>query len=164
MEGRKVWVTFVGESPPAVYNPVWAAFKKGMFTPNVFYLLHTEKTEENAKKVAEVIKRICKEYGDIEEPEIFMELVGEEDFNAIFRRPVEIIKEEVERGAEVAIDITPGRKYMSAALLIAAKIPGVKHAFYLHLKDMSFRDVDYPQIPMKVQEFHDLLKIVEGML
>ena len=155
---RNVWIVFVGDSPAAVYNPIWLCLDRGLYTPNVFYLLYNKETERFLQPIEKMILKICSEYG-IEKPEIRKILTSEDDIREMFEKTFKIVMEEKMKGSRIAVDLTPGRKYMAIVLALVALKCDIDHAFYLRLKDYRrFKDLEYPKIPEWMQIIDDLLK------
>ncbi len=146
----RVWVSFVGRRRAAVCNTVWAADRKGVFHPDKVVLIHTEETKSVACEAGEKLRVV------VEGVEV--ELVEVEDRGGLpyFREVAErIVGGAAAEGCEVAVDVGPGRKPMSIAILLAALKHGAK-AYYLHLKDNSYSDVDYPLIPLPLQRLEEV--------
>jgi len=151
----EVWICFLGVTPHAIYNTIWAAISKNICKPAKFHFIASKEAIKHRNIVEKKVKTICQEFLDIT-PEIKFHIVDEHDLEDIFKVPREIARQEKEKGNKVIVDVTPGRKYMSIAALLAAFDCGAEKILYLHLKDISYQGLDYPLIPYPLQELRDL--------
>ncbi|EHP84224.1 hypothetical protein [Methanotorris formicicus] len=159
----KVWITTIGSSPYAVFSTLWFAVVKDSFIPNKIYLLWNNKVEKNKETLKNYIETLSKAYNiNIQINEDYK--VNEEDFKTFANALKEIIIKEKKEGNEIAIDMTPGRKFMSAFSMFAG-LEGVSdgknkykcdRVYYLHLRDMGY--INYPLflIPLSLQELHEM--------
>ncbi len=107
-----VWITTAGSSPFAVINTLWAACELDGYVPEKVYIVANEKVENEVKIVHEWIGRILKGYGSTA---IIERIHADEvDFTNFSRILSTCITEEKKKGNQVAVDMTPGRKFMSA--------------------------------------------------
>ncbi len=162
----RVWITVVGMSPFAVVNPLWAACRQDNFVPERIYLLVNEKVKKkgNVDRVREILDTLISEFGiraEIKEVE-----AEETDFKRFAETIGGILKEEKQAGSEVAVDMTPGRKFMSAFAMylgigesVADKADRV---YYLHLIDTSYMDKPYIEIPLPKQELFEMKSYLLG--
>ncbi|MHA1593914.1 MAG: CRISPR-associated ring nuclease [Candidatus Baldrarchaeia archaeon] len=157
---RCVWITFVGVSLAAICNTIWMCYDLDILRPNVFYLIYNEKTRDLMYDARDLISEICKTYG-IPNPQIAGIKTKEDDLDQISREIRKILKFETKKGSRIAVDLTPGRKYMTLILAIIAAQFNVDHAFYLHLKDPQYQNELYPRIPQPLQELYDLNRILK---
>ncbi len=152
----RVWITTVGENPFAVINTLWAAciLEGEEFMPGKVHLIQNQKVKRNAEIVKAYVRRILGTYGisaEFEDHE-----VDEEDidgFAKLFRSVVES-----EKGNEVAIDMTPGRKFMSAYAMMVGFEYCVSKLYYLHLYDSSYQNRPFVLIPFNQQRLINLLE------
>ena len=157
-----VWVTFVGLSEIAVYNPIWAVIKEKGEILNKIYFLVTKKSEKLVGSLKEKCQKIIIQYGG---EKVDFEIIKDiEESNLISQIELveKIVKEEKNQGNKVIVDTTPGRKIMSNAALLGAQKGEADQIIYLHLKDSSYVGVDYPMIPYPLQELHNLEKFREA--
>ncbi len=153
----KVWITIVGRSPFAVVNSVWMACRKGEFIPGRIYLIWNEDVEEVKRTVERMLEIILQNYG-VSEPEVIADesvKVREDDFNRFMRVLKEICNEELNEGNEVAIDMTPGRKFMSA-LAMGLGIHKKTSVYYLHLINICYQNKPLVLIPFSLQKLYDM--------
>lgn len=156
----KVWITTVGKSPFAVINPIWMVCRKGEFIPERVYLIWNNAVMDIKKAVEGSIKIILKNYG-VSEPEIIADesvKVREDDFKRFKEVLRDICNKELEEGNEVAIDMTPGRKFMSALSMALGfrKLNPVHRVYYLHLIDQRYQNKPLILIPFALQKLYDM--------
>lgn len=150
----KHWITFIGSSPFAVINTIWAACKED-YIPDCLALIMDENFSETwGNIVFQWIHFILQEYGIIE-PQIIKFKVNEIDFHEI-KSFYEFYISHFKNKGEVAVDITPGRKYMSAIAMAAGISGNSDHVFYLHLKDTNYQNKPLPLIPIHKCQLIDL--------
>ena len=163
----KVWITAVGKSPFAVINPIWMSCKSGEFIPERVYMIWNENVSHQRKLVERGVSIILKRHG-VRDPEIIADKrtkVKENDFTG-FKSLLEMIRDkELERGSEIAVDMTPGRKFMSALLMgLGFGRRTVQRVYYLHLSDERYLNTPLPLIPVKIQKLYEMrseLDVVE---
>lgn len=129
------YVTTVGTSPEAVFNPLWYLAEVYSWVPDEVYLLWNEDVEEELEKVKGLIGRLSKAYGKEIKINAGEELRFEESNPVEFREKAGKLVRELSARGEVVVDITPGRKFMSALLLGAALVGRAGEVTYLHLDD-----------------------------
>lgn len=151
----KTWISIIGSSPFAVINTMWAACKLDNYVPErVLFIVNRNLKEKDTKTVYWWTKELLRGYG-VEDPIFEEKIVEEDDFGDIedvFRHNISSLKQE---GA-VAVDITPGRKYMSAIAMHCGLAGGASHVYYLHLKDFDYQNSPFPLIPIQKQRLIDM--------
>ena len=65
-----------------------------------------------------------------------------------------------ERDAEVAVDITPGRKFMSAIAFAAGMRYDADHVYYFYVSGEEHMGAFYPEIPRTATTLYDLTEAV----
>jgi len=105
------------------------------------------------------MEHVVVEYGG-DQPELSVtSLESETDFQGIvehFREPMQRIKEE---GGTAAIDVTPGRKFMSAIAFQAGIQFEADHVYYLYVSNNRFYGRLYPDVPNPVVELVDFQEV-----
>ncbi|MBN1540465.1 MAG: hypothetical protein JW939_10000 [Candidatus Thermoplasmatota archaeon] len=153
------WITTVGPSPFAVINTLWAAADKDEWVPDRIHLVYDDLTKGSLPGISCVMERIVLEYGG-SKPEIFCRSINEDDLGSVFRTYSDIIEKERELENRIAIDITPGRKYMSAFSLYAGlKGGGIDRIYYIHIRGRKYMNIPYPLIPAPYCDIEDLVSI-----
>ncbi len=153
----RVWITTVGKSPFAVVNPIWMACREGKFIPDRVYLVWNEDVEGVKQTVERMLGIILQNYG-VPEPEIIADesvKVREDDFNKFKSVISEICNRELNEGNEVVIDMTPGRKFMSALAMVLGLLKKIS-VYYLHLTDLSYQNKPLVLIPFSTQKLYDM--------
>ncbi|MDV3103756.1 CRISPR-associated ring nuclease [Thermococcus waiotapuensis] len=134
----RAYVTTVGTSPEAVFNPLWYLMELRDWVPDEVHLLWNEKVKEQLKKTERLLEKLGKAYGvEIKVIADEEKLFTEEDPVEFRDKVLSTIKSLKSLGYEVVVDITPGRKFMSALLLGAALAGGADEVTYLHLEDWT---------------------------
>ncbi|HID26950.1 MAG TPA: hypothetical protein EYP22_03835 [Methanosarcinales archaeon] len=158
----KIWLTTIGMSTFAVVNTLWAACKQDNYIPQRVYLVKNDIVESKGKvkEVLDWMKRILKEY-DVDAEFVFID-ADENNFKEFAKKIREAVRKEKLDDNEIAIDMTPGRKFMSAFSMYLGLGKDVKYhadlVYYLHLIDMSYKDYPYMQIPMHLQKLYEMKK------
>ncbi|MCK4814282.1 hypothetical protein KA005_00815 [bacterium] len=150
------WITIIGSSPFALINTLWAACKIDGYVPDrVLFIVNEQLGQAPIDTAKRWVYEILKEYG-VKEP-IFEEIsVNETDFidlKETFKGNISAFKTD---GA-VAVDMTPGRKYMSAITMHTGLEERADHVYYLHLSDNKYQNKPFPLIPMYKQRLVDMV-------
>lgn len=150
----RAWITTSSPHIRAVVNPLNAACHRG-FVPDTVYVLENPGVEEEIEQTLELATTIVEAYG-AETPEINVTTIDSEvafdRIHAHIRDAIEVVKSDE---GEVAVDITPGRKYMSAIAFTAGIRYGADHVFYFYLKGSEHYGQIYPDIPTSAVELYD---------
>lgn len=154
----RTWITNVDRRFIfSTINPLWAACVLDGFIPEKVILITGRGLEEKTGSIKSWITSIIQGYG--KEP-VFEEcMFDEDDINSYYDSFVQIIRKEA--GNEIALDITPGRKFMSAIMMSGGLKMKISRVYYLHLKDYSFVERPFVIIPLACQELKNISKIVE---
>ncbi len=155
----KVWITTVGTSVFAVVNPVWAACILDGFVPERVHLLKNEKIEGNVQTVKNWLTSILECFGV--RPEFHEHDADEDNMDSFARTLISVVKSEV--GNEVAVDMTPGRKFMSACAMAAGQKFRVSKLYYLHLYNLAYQEKPLILIPFNQQKLINVLNYTGGV-
>ena len=162
------WITTVGWSPFAVINPVWAYCKEFKECPSKFILIYTknERIKNNLTLVKSYLKEIAWGYSNEKflDKNIIIHQIDDEDIQNYANTLKKLISTEMDANPKkIILDMTPGRKYMSAINvyygLQRTKIP--IQVFYLHLEESRYQDVPYPLTPIIKNELVDIIDSTE---
>ncbi|MHA1755978.1 MAG: hypothetical protein ACTSVV_04350 [Promethearchaeota archaeon] len=160
-----IWITTVGWSPFAVINPLWAYCKNYKEIPDKIILIHTpyEKIKENLNICKRYISEILKTYNEKGLNEIFIieEEIENDSLELYANMLKKIIHREIyQKPKKIILDITPGRKYMSAInLIFASRIENlVIQAFYLYLYENFYQNIPYPLTPIIKNNLIDIME------
>ena len=162
-----VWITNVSTSKFAGVNTLWAAIMREDFIPDRVHLIADEMVKEKGYLAAALKGYQCvlNRYGNEEEP--IVHDVVETEFADLAKKLESIVHEEKTKGHTVAIDMTPGRKYMSAFAMYMGVGADVKHRadriYYLHVKGLkNHTGQPYPMVPSNLMTLYDLKKEILG--
>lgn len=98
---------------------------------------------------------------DGEEPEIHLTTIDHEtEFDRIRTHIKEAIEAVHESGGEVAVDITPGRKFMSAIAFAAGFRYEADHVFYFYHESSTFYGHVYPEMPRTASKLYDFTEVL----
>ncbi len=151
-------MTVVGNSVFAVVNPIWACCREGDYIPDRVYLILNEKVKDSAEKVKRILNVLLSEFG--KEPDIVEKVCNETDFRGLISTIWNVIKKEKLAGNEVAVDMTPGRKFMSAVIMYSG-VGGDMEAradrvYYLHLQNNEYTNLPWIKIPVVYQKLYEM--------
>jgi len=156
---RGTWITTASPTIEAVVNPLTAACTLGGFVPKEVRILDNPAVREDSTRAADLIREIVRAH-DSAEPEIeFTTIESERDFEAIVQYHRQAIETAVENGSEVAVDVTPGRKFMSAIAFQAGIQFEADHVYYLHLHSSDYYDRCYPELPRPGVDLVDFTEV-----
>jgi hypothetical protein len=118
-ETKRAWVTVVGWSPMAVVNTLWQACEQGVVPTHIYLLgsLEQPQVQRSREEVTRYLRAILPEFG-VPNPVIETRPIDEDDLAGVppdrsvrcrrtARRATTVLR-------SVVLDITAGRKYMSA--------------------------------------------------
>jgi CRISPR/Cas system-associated protein Csm6 len=140
----------------SVANPLIAACEGG-FVPDSIALLSNEGVEAHVSPVCELFEATTAAYGSEATVDVTT-LDGETDFEGIvdhIRTPIDSASD----GDAVAVDVTPGRKFMSAIAFQAGMQFGADHVYYLYLDSDAYFGVVFPDIPTTAAELIDFTEV-----
>ncbi len=156
-----LWISTVGRSPYAVVNTVWAAKRFEGIVPDEVLLFHTgDQDEQIAAELETVRAHLC---AILDRHADAIRGVAVDGSAGGFRRQLdEVVFDHRYADWDLALDMTPGRKFMSA-LVFAAGVKlhhhstrGAVAVYYLHLKDDRYHGLPFPYIPVAAQELVDI--------
>ena len=162
----KVWISTVGWSPFAVINPLWAAcyFEWENFVPEKVVLLNNqtqdEKVKENYDLVLTWLIKILNEYGT-SEPVIESIDANESNMKEYAHTFHEVVEKHIQD--EIAIDMTPGRKFMSGIAMWTASQPksNIAKLYYLQLWGQKYQNVPFIKIPAVSQRLINIKELMK---
>lgn len=155
----RLWITNGSTSIPPVANPLTAACHEG-YVPTHVYLLDNPGIEDVTDPTVSMLKTIVTAHGG-DEPTVSVETLEEElDFEGIVAYLRSAIEAGEERGAEIAVDVTPGRKFWSIISFRAGLEHDVDHLYYTHLETSEYFGDCYPVIPRTAFELVDFTEVL----
>ena len=162
------WITTVGWSPFAVINPISAYCKENDEYPNKLILIYTpfERIKHNLNICKRYISEILNTYNGkkLNEDSIIIEEIENDNIEIYADKLNKIIKrEKYMKPDKIILDMTPGRKYMSAINVYygynLSETP--IQVYYIHLEESKYQDVPYPLSPIIKNELIDILESTE---
>lgn len=142
---------------PGILNPLTAACDRG-FVPDQAQILSNPGVADSVSAASEIFNTIVDAYGgdaDISQHS----LESETDFPEIieFYRSAIAAKE---NGDTIAVDVTPGRKFMSAIAFQAGFRFGADHVYYFHRKAGGYYGQFYAEIPRTATDLIDFTEVL----
>ena len=154
----RLWISPGSTTTGSVVDPLCAACEEG-FVPDHLVFVQNPSVAAEMEGIAEVAEEVVSVYGEI--PEVRFENTEEEtDFTGYYEVIRDTIEEAKEDGAEVAINITPGRKYMSGIAMQTGVQKGADHVFYLLIEAREHYGNNYHNIPSTATELYDFTEEV----
>lgn len=153
---KNAYITLLGRSSWALINTYYAVLKKGDYVPDVVYVFVENSYEDKLEKIISGLEILSEEFGI--KPEIKSQIVNDADFKNAGMEFLPLMKKLKEDGFSIAVDITPGRKSLVAAALLAAKKSTVIHVFYLAVDKIGKAAFPYMMIPLTNQILRDFIK------
>lgn len=154
------WVTNGTTTLEAMVNPINAACDEG-FIPDRLYMIENPKVTDEVGCALDLSVEIIDAYGG-EEPDIRMTSIDSElDFAQLYTHTKEAVEEVHEDGGEVAVDFTPGRKFMSALAFATGMRNDADHVYYFYLENTSrYGGRVYPAIPRAESHLYDFTEVL----
>lgn len=154
----RVWVTNGTPTMPGIVNPLTAACDR-RYVPDEVWVLSNPGVAESVATATDYFEVVVDAYGgdaDISRHE----LDDETDFGAIvefYRSRIEAARE---NGDTIAVDVTPGRKFMSAIAFQAGFTFEADHVFYFHRRAGGYHGQFYPEIPRTATDLLDFTEVL----
>ncbi len=156
---NRVWITNGSTSIPPVINPLTAACHDG-YLPTTVFLLDNPGIEAVTEDIRRMVQTVVTAYGG-DEPAVEVTTIEEEaDFNAIIDFVTSSIETAESHDAEIAVDVTPGRKFWSIISFRAGLNYDVDRLYYLHVFTDSYFGHCYPTIPRTAVELIDFTEVI----
>jgi hypothetical protein len=146
-----IWITFLGESPYASINTLWLCKRLKDINLKKLIIIKNEKVNHNSIKCLKEEALIIYPNIIIEEKEIVEDNIY--DISCLLES---LFKNNPKK---CIVDITPGRKYMSALALKYGLKFNIEYIFYTHLKENSYFGKRYDCIPII---YHQLIDLKNG--
>lgn len=147
-------------NPAAVINPLNAACNHG-YVPDRLYLLENPSVSDTIEGVIEKCGSVVEAYSS-NEPTIERTILDSEtDYLGIVQHFRSAIESTHTENGTVAVDLTPGRKFMSAIAFQSGIQFGADHVFYFHVKGTEFYGRLYPDVPRPAAELVDFQEVFE---
>jgi len=150
----RTWVTTASPNVEAMVNSLTAACDGG-FVPDEIHALSLPGIEAEVEAALDYAERTVEAYGGDSPAVSRTEIDAETEFDRI-REHVQSAVEGAGDGDAVAVDITPGRKFMSAIAFAAGMRYGADHVYYLYISSTDYFGRLYPEIPRTATTLYDL--------
>lgn len=152
------WLTTMSTNLEAVINPLVAACEEG-FRPDELHVLENPGVGEQFEDITSMMAEVVTEYGGDDPTLAVTQLESETEFQRIvehFKEPIARIQAD---GGTAAVDVTPGRKFMSAIAFQAGIQFGADHVFYAYVSSSQFYGRLYPNVPRPVVTLYDFTEV-----
>lgn len=150
----KTWVTTASSNVQSMTNSLTAACDHG-FIPDDIHILEMADVAQQVDQALKDASRTISAYKGAN-PEVHFTSIDEEvDFEGIHDHVRVAIEEAKEDEDEVAVDITPGRKFMSAIAFATGMRYDADHVFYLYISSTDYFGRLYPEIPRTAIHLYD---------
>ncbi|OPX68327.1 MAG: hypothetical protein A4E38_01847 [Methanoregulaceae archaeon PtaB.Bin108] len=148
-----MYLSLLGRSAWALLNTYYAVARETRYNPDTVYIAVETPYQKYSGGVTEGVQAISRHFGF--SPEIECIPVGQGSIVDVSVRVHPLIMAKKKEGAEVAIDITPGRKATVAGVLLPIKLNDVDHVFYLEISTTYDVAKPYQMIPRQFHQLHD---------
>jgi hypothetical protein len=152
------WVTCGTPTIPGILNPLTAACDRE-YVPSHIHILSNPPVADFVEQATHLMDEAVSAYEGTVDIQV-EELEDETNFEAIvdfYRNRVEAASEANE---EIAIDVTPGRKFMSAIAFQAGIQFGADHVYYFHRKSGAYYGQFYPEMPRTASDLIDFTEVL----
>jgi hypothetical protein len=161
---EQVWLSAGSTTVEAMVNPIAAAcVGDGIdtrFVPDTVYFLDNPGLDDTIETASNITQTVLEQHG-VDDPDIEIRGVDHETaFDQIATHYRDSIAQAQDAGAEVAVDVTPGRKFMSVIAFNAGTTFDVDHVFYFYLRSSEYYSRIYPDIPRPAAELHDFTEVL----
>ena len=160
----RVWITPGSTTVEAMVNPIAAACQgDGIdepFVPDTVCLLDNPGLGETVETAGDLILTVLEQHG-VTDPTLHVKNVDSETaFDQLVARYRDEIQQAREDDADIAVDVTPGRKFMSVIAFNAGTTFDVDHIFYFYLRSNEYYSRIYPDIPQPAAELYDFREVL----
>jgi hypothetical protein len=161
---ENVWVTSGSTTVEAMVNPIAAACAGDgideAFIPDTVHFLDNPGLGETLSETKALTRTILEQYG-VENPTIETTKINHEtQFDGIVSHFQSAITAAQDADANVAVDVTPGRKFMSVIAFNAGTTFDADHIFYFYLESSDYFSRIYPEIPKPAAELYDFTEVL----
>lgn len=148
------WITTASTNVEAMVNSLIAACDRG-FVPTTLHVVENPGVTEEVDRALDLATTAVQAY-DGADPDIHLtSLEREVDFDRISDHVRTAIETTHDDDGTVAVDITPGRKFMSAISFAAGLRYGADHVFYFYVDSPTYFGRLYPDMPRTATTLYD---------
>lgn len=154
---EQVWITNASPTVQAVVDPIAAACETG-FVPTTVHIVENPAVAAESDEAAAIVDGIVAAHGGSATIES-RRIDDERDFDAIaayYRDAVATAPDD----ADVAIDLTPGRKFMAVMAFQAGRQFDADHIFYLYIHSAQYYGRPYPEVPRTAVDLMDFTEVL----
>jgi len=159
-----VWVSSGSTTIEAMVNPIAAACAgdgiEDAYIPDTVYFLDNPGLGDTLSEVQAITRTILQQHGVADPTVETTHIEHETDFAGIVSHFQSAIEDAHAAGADVAVDVTPGRKFMSVIAFNAGTTYDADHVFYFYLKSSDYYSRVYPEIPKPAAELYDFTEVL----
>lgn len=151
------WITATSPTVEAVVNP-FAAACENENVPDEMTVLQNPDIADASARACDICEEIAKIYGQDSLDIDTTVIDSDRDFESI----VDFYKQaigEVDDNEIVAVNVTPGRKFMSAIAFQAGMQYGADHVYYFYLDSGDFYGRVYPDVPRTGADLVDFTEV-----
>ena len=134
MSNSQAYITLMGRSGWAVVNSFYASVIETDYRPEEVILLYEAQYTDGIKPVVDALEIV---QGTYSTPNVVQVEVPTSDAHAAGQVALDLVRGLKEKGSEVALDITGGRKALVAGSLLALKDQGLDHVYYLEIETVE---------------------------
>src|SRR6056297_3179328 len=154
----RIWVTNGTPTMPGILNPVTAACDGG-YVPDEVWVLSNPGVADYVAEATDRFEVIIDAYGGDADVSTH-NLDDETNFRGIIEFYRSTIEAARENGDTIAVDVTPGRKFMSAIAFQAGFKFDADHVFYFHRKAGGYHGQYYAEIPRTATDLIDFKEVL----
>jgi len=154
----RIWLTNGTPTMAGILNPLLAACDQG-YVPDRARILSNPGVADAVTTASEKFESIVDAYdGDVNVSQT--ELDAETDFAEIVTFYREAITAARDAGDTIAVDVTPGRKFMSAIAFQAGFQFEADHIYYFHRNAGGYYGQFYPEMPRTATNLIDFMEVI----
>ncbi|MFQ5834124.1 MAG: hypothetical protein ACE5H4_15575 [Candidatus Thorarchaeota archaeon] len=154
MGDDQAYITLMGRSGWAVVNSFHAVSIETEYRPVQIHLIHESQYSDAVEPVVQGLEAIQSSYTT---PSVSCIEVPDWDAHAAGRTALELVQTLREKGFEVALDITGGRKALVTGSLLALREEPFRHVYYLAIETTEGAAKPYLMIPKRIQRLFDIV-------
>lgn len=156
---QRVWITNGSTRIAPVVNPLIGACHHG-YVPTDIHVLDNPVIDDVTDAATSLMKTVVTAHGG-DEPSISVTTIEEEtDFETISEYVQSAIGDGTDAGADIAVDITPGRRFWSVISFQAGVKHDVDHLYYSHVETEVYFGETYPTIPRTAITLIDFTEVI----
>ncbi|MFP4591512.1 MAG: hypothetical protein ACLFMX_04275 [Halobacteriales archaeon] len=155
----RVWITNGSTRVAPVVNSLHAACHRG-FVPDEVYLLDNPGIADVTPRVETMVEAIVTAHGGDTPAFEVTSLEDETDFGGIVDFIASTVRSAEANDAEVAVDVTPGRKFWSFIAFQSGVTHDADHLYYLHVRTEDYFGASYAAIPRTAADLIDFTEVI----